>query len=378
MFSQKKYIQFIPYFVITCSSLFSHADTGDISFTPTGLKFPIVSIALVKNNGSVGTAINLTKSQTLYQCSGATESDCLIDLASQADLDKISNAAQDVKVENGIYDGVTLTSCIGAKSGSDTVSIWLKGSFTTGGQTYYTDPTASNLNGVTTAGSSADFTEITNWGCSTKLVLLPTPIQIGPADTSATPTPVPTTPPSSALGLTLTVLVDNTFLANSKASTSPGEGGCKAQTGGHRGVCVNIPALLPYVGTDTVTTKRFLVAHSGTSSVVDAKANAIVIVPLAGTTPLTAFAGPYFTETSAAGNGNTSNTNTTDGGPSYNTSTDLSTFKVHNDGTIEFKQGGSLDNNAAAFTNFTLGTHSGTMTTRDGLTNWYYHAVMLP
>ena len=150
-------------------------------------------------------------------------------------------------------------------------------------------------------------------------------------------------------------------------------GGCKATGSSSRGICVNIPAVLPYVGTDTTTTQRYLLSHSSVSSAAidDTKANAIVIVPMAGTVPLTVFAGPYYSNTSAEHNGNTSGTTAPlDGGPSYNTSTDVSTFKVNSDGTLTFEQGGSADTYAASFSTFSLSSHNSTCTTRDATATW--------
>ena len=340
---------------LSVSSL-SYAQTGEISFTPTGFKFPIMKITLSKNAGSSGTATSATNEQTLYKCSGATEADCLMDLTSQTDLDKITAASKGVSITSGTYDLLSLYSCGEGKGGDSQVSVWVKGSFTVAGTTYYTDATASG--GNTSSGSTSAFTEITNWGCATKSVILATPVTIGTAEVA------------------LTLLVDNTFFANSVPSTSSGMGGCKA-AGGGRGICVNIPALLPYVGADAVTTKRFKLAHNitSTSGITDAKANTVVIVPMAGTTPLTVFAGPYYSETSAATNGNSSApTDGTNGGPSYNTATDIATFKANSDGTIAFSQGSSGDSYAGVFTAFQLTDHSGSLQTRNGNT-WYYKAI---
>ena len=272
---------------------------------------------------------------------------------------------------------LNLYSCADGRGGSSQVSVWLKGSFLedSSSTTYYTDETSAS--GLSSSATSATFTEISNWGCSTKAIILASPIIVGSTNTStststgSSPTPTPT----ASLTQTLTVLVDPTYLANSSSNNSAGMGGCKVAPGGGRGVCVTIPAVLPYVGTDTTTTKRFLIAHSATSTIDDTKANAIVIVPMAGTVPLTAFAAPYFSSTSAAGNSNTSNTNLVDGGPSYNTSTDVSSFRVNTDGSIQFYQGGSSDTNAGSFGTFSLSDHSSTLTTRDGNTTWYYRAI---
>ncbi len=297
--------------MLVFASSISIASTGDKSFTPTGFRFPVMKISIAKNTGSVGTAVSMTDEQVIYRCASTAESDCLVDLTNQTELDAISTAATGVSVDVGTYDLLNLYSCSDGKTGLDTVSVWLKGSFLedSSSTTYYTNATSDN--GLSSTSTTAAFTEITNWGCATKAIILASPIVVGTTATTtstatgASPTPTPT----ASLTQTLTVLVDPTYLANSSSNNSPGMGGCKAPSGGGRGVCVNIPAVLPYVGTEETTTKRFLVAHSATSSIDDTKANAIVIVPMAGTVPLTAFAGPYFSSTSAAGNSNTSNSN---------------------------------------------------------------------
>ena len=356
------------------------AGTNEISFTPTGLKFPIMKITMGKNTGSVGTAVSISNEQTIYKCPYATEPECLVDLTSQSALDKISAAAKGVSIKVGTYDLLTLSSCVDGKGGTSKVSIWVDGNFTVGGTKYYTDSTSTNLSGLVTTGTTSSFTEISNWGCSTKSIILASPLVVAAATSAASPSPSPSASytPSVSLTQTLTVLVDNTFLANSIPQTSSDMGGCKSASGSSsRGICVNLPALLPYVGTDSTSTKRFKIAHSSTAAadIVDNTANALIIVPLAGSTPLTVFAGPYYSETSASVNSNTTApSNTTTGGPNYNTATDVSTFKVNSTGTIAFSQGSTGDTYAGIFSTFSLADHISTLLTRAGGT-WYYHAI---
>jgi hypothetical protein len=367
--------------LVAASSQIASAQTGEVSFTPTGFKFPIMKITMGQNNGSVGTATNINNEQVLYQCSGSTAAACLVDLTSQTALDQISAVAQGVSVDQGTYNILSLYSCPDGSSGSDTTTVYVKGQFTTNGTTYYTDPT----NILNTSGNP-DFTPIANWGCSTHSIILANPVTVGTASTTPTPTASTTPLPTVALDLPLTVLVDATYMANSIPTTSGGEGGCVAPSGGGRGICVNIPAVIPYAGTGTATSQRFLLAHNSASqsAVSDSQANAIVIVPSAGGIPLSVFAGPYFSSTSVPGGpnltscyntSNCSSINPVTSGPTYNTSTQIQSFTVNADGSIAFIQGGSLDTNAGVFTDFQLQTHYGIVKSQDGTESWYYHAV---
>ncbi len=366
------------------------AATGEVSFTPTGFKFPIMKITMSKNSGFTSDAMGhqptATNDQVLYTCASTDESQCLVDLTSQDALDAISAKAKGVSVAVGSYDMLTLATCADTKTGANTISVWLKGFFGAGATPtyFYTDPVGTN--GVVAASpdtsvaakAAAGFTEI-SWGCGTKIILLASPLVVGDPSAAPSPSPSPssTAEATTALDQTLTVIVDNTNLANSIPNTSSGMGGCKGSTG--RGLCVNIPALLPYVGTATVSTKRYLLSHSNVSvaAIDDAKANAQVIVPMAGTTALTVFAGPYYSETSVANGANVTSTALQSNfqGPTYNTSTDVSSFVDNGDDTISFKQGGSLDSNGGVFTNFSLAGGTNSLTSRDGTVTWYYHAV---
>jgi hypothetical protein len=331
----------------------SFANTGEASFTPTGFQIPIMKLTLSKNTGSVGSAFSASNEQVLYKCSSTTEANCLVDIASQQALNNITSQLSTLTA--GTYDQIGLYTCADGKGGSSSVSVNVKGSFTSGGTTYYTDPATANGNGVSSALSAADFTTIANFGCSTRSILLATPITV-----------------TSTSTINATLLVENSFLAYSTSNTSSGLGGCKVSSG--RGVCVNGPIIIPYVSTSalgTVTTKRYKVSwnNASTGGVVDNKANAIVVIPVAGTTPLMGYTVSYYTDTSA-----TSVTDTTFGGASVGNATDPSTFKVNADGSVAFSVGGSLDTNQVIFSAFKLADHTGTATTRGGAT-WYYHAT---
>lgn len=351
-------------FLSTFASLFSvpmaFALTGEISFTPTGLKLPVMKISIAKSDG--------TDEQNLYTCPGANEASCLVDLSDQTALTAIGTAAGAATIRVGTYNTLNLNTCVDGTSGMTPTDAYVKGSFTTGGggaATYYTDSDVTNLSGIKTTGS-AEFTKVGNWACATKSVKLASPIVVAKGD-----------------AISLTVLVDNTLAAFSTPADSSGMGGCKNASPSvpSRGVCMTYPAIIPVVGSGIPTTKKFTLAHSSVSvgAIDDTKANAMVIVALnSSNTPLAAFGRTIYTETSAAQNSNSSApTDTVNGGPSFVTETDISTFTVNADGTIAFKQGASGDTHAAAFDAFQLVDHTGTETTRGGA-SWFYHAILTP
>lgn len=351
--------------VLTMVTSAAHATTGDASFTPSGFKIPVMKITISKNTGSAGTAFSGSDEQVLYQCSSTTEANCLLDLANQTDLDTIAAAAANVKIRTGTYDQLAVYTCADGKGGSSSTSVYIKGTFSAGASpvTYYTDATSSNQEGISSSISSASFAEITNWGCATQVVPMPSAITV-----------------STTTSVTMNLLVDLSYLGNSTSSTSSGMGGCKVRAGGGvRGVCATFPVMTPYIGTETTSNKRFKVAWHNTSgaSAVDAKANTIVIVPMAGTTPLMAYSRSFMSEdsvsNSSAGSGAV---DTTYGGVAVGNATDVATFKVNSDGSVAFEIGGSADNYGGKFTSFQTTTHTGSATYKNvSGTTWYYHAV---
>ena len=329
-------------------------NVGDsVSFTPSGFRLPIMKITMSKSDGS--------ESQTIYACDQTEEADCLVDLASQTALDAIATKAASKAIPDGTYDKLSLSTCKDGKSGSEATTAYVKGSTTFKGATWRTDASATNGIDNSGTGSTAE-TQVGNWSCATKNVIL------NPALTV-----------NSSTDVKLTVMVDNTFGASFGVNVSPGRGGCKAPTGGGNGVCVEYPALLPYVGNGTATMKRFKIAHhiSATGSIVDNKANALIIVATADAKPLMAFGRILYTSSSALISNNTAPQDTTYGGPNYITETNYSTFTVNADSSIAFKQGGSADTYAAAFSAFSLSDHTGDVKTRDDTVTWKYHAIPL-
>ena len=340
---------------------FAHrtVQTNSRSFTPTSMKLPIMKISIAKLDGS--------NAQDLYQCPRATEAECLVDLASQTELDMIATAAQGLTLEPGTYDQVMLNTCVPGTSGSTPTTAKVTGGATGPNGTNWATSATTVVD--TTGAGVAEETTVGNWSCSMKTVIVRTGITVGSGP------------------LTLTIVVDNYMAAVFGDMVSPGMGGCAvAPVGGQNGFCLTYPALMAYVGTDTVTTNRFTITHQqGGDPSSDAAANALIIVAVTGSgTPLIAYGRTLFTATSETVAANTLLDNSPSytpavGGPSYVSETNVESFVAASNTSIAFIQGGSADTFAAKFTAFNpSASHFGTVMSRDELTTWNYGATLLP
>ncbi len=332
--------------------------TDTLSFTPTSFKLPIMKITIAKSDG--------TEEQNIYKCAAATEAECLVDLADQAALDALATAAGKAAVREGAYERISLYTCADGASGTTATVAYVTGTAEFQGQTWRSDATAES--GVDSSGTGAPAeTQVGNWSCATKNVLLkPAATVVKDAE------------------IQLSVVVDNTFAAQFGTAISSGKGGCKTVGDSGDGICVTYPALLPFVGAEAATMKRFVVTHHEADAVADAvfddaKANALVLVGTdAAGKGFMSMGREYYSETSAQPTNNTgAPLDATYGGPTYITSTDFETFVANADGSIAFEQGGSEDANAAVFTAFKLEAHEGTVTTKDGDNIWSYRAVVV-
>jgi hypothetical protein len=342
------------------------ANAGEVSFTPTGLKISIMNITL----SAMGPNGAMMSQQVLYTCPNDTEEECLVDITDQTALDAIAAAAGSATVAVGTYDTVSMNLCAAGKSGGTPVPGFVRGTFAVMAdhKTYATDADAANLIGLkevaaddTTGG---EFTAIGHWSCSSKSVVLPTPVVITKETTTD-----------------LTIVVDPKLIAFSTPNTSPGMGGCRGQDNGQaRGFCVSYPSIVSLVSADAPDLQRFLIAHHRTDPVAidDNKANAYVVVVrgAGGGVPVTAFVRPYYSETSASASSNMT-VDPVFGGPAYFGETLVSSVMVGVDGSVAFTTGGSLDGNSAIFQAFQLADHKGVVDTRE-LGSWQYHAIPLP
>ncbi|MEO8920683.1 MAG: hypothetical protein ABI488_24930 [Polyangiaceae bacterium] len=345
------------------SSFAASAMTGEVSFTPTGLRLSVMRITLanVTDEGAV------SNEQVLYTCPHDTEEECLVDVTDQTALTALATAAGSAKVDVGTYDTVSMNLCAAGKNGVTPAPGYLRGTFTIASEnkTYITSADAADTLGLkelaaddTTAPA---FTSIGNWSCNTKSVRLPKPITV-----------------SKDTDTDLTVVFDPQLIAFSTPNTSGGMGGCRGQSNGSaRGFCVSYPSIVPLVGQDAPDLERFLIAHHRTDPLLidDAKANAYVVVVRGADMgdPITAFVRPYYSETSASASSNMVQ-DMDYGGPGYFGETLVSSVSVLPNHAISFTTGGSLDDNSAIFKVFMLEDHKGVVSTRQDGT-WQYHAM---
>ena len=305
-------------FILLCFQN-SFSGTSQQSFKPTSYKYPIMQIDISKTDGS--------GSQTLYKCSGATPTDCLVDMADATSLATIEAAAQNVAIAAGDYTKLKLSNCPAGSSGTTTTTIQVTGSVLVGSTTYTTSSTAA---GGMQTGGTPQATSIT-WGCGGASVTLSTPISV-----------------TAGSSQSLSLIVDLTNAVWTDANASAGMGGCKSDSGALQDICGAVPLIVPYFGSGTPTYERYLVSHSTSGSPVQANANAQVNFAV-DPNGAVFWVGvqPYFSPTS------------TTTGPDYNTST--RTLATNSDNTISFQTGGSSDDNRVGFTAFQRATtHTGT------------------
>jgi hypothetical protein len=329
-----------------------------LSFTPTSFKLPIMKITITKSDGS--------DEQNIYKCANDTEAECLVDLADQTALNAVATTAGKASIRVGEYERLSLYTCAEGASGTTSTIAYVTGSATFQTQNWRTDSTAAT--GIDKSGTgTASETQVGNWACSTKNVLLK------PAATIAADTEIK-----------LSIVVDNTFAAQFGTLISSGKGGCKTEGSSGDGLCVTYPAILPYVGSDAAVMKRFLITHHEADTVAaaafdDTKANALVLVGTdAAGKGFMALGRELYTETSAQPTNNEGAAlDLTYGGPTYITSTNFATFVANANGSIAFEQGGTEDANAAVFTEFKLEAHEGLVKTKNEANTWSYRAIVL-
>jgi hypothetical protein len=340
--------------------------TGEVSFTPTGLKLSIMQISLT----STDDAGQMRAQQVLYTCPQATEGECLVDVTDQSALDAIAAAAASATVQPGTYDKVSLDLCAPGKGGNTRAPGFVRGVFTVAseGKTYATEADASNVTGLkeVAAGedAGAEFAAIGNWSCSQKTVTLHDPLVVEAGSVAP-----------------VTVVMDAKLIAFSTPNVSPGMGGCRGVSNGQgRGFCVSYPSIFPLIDDANPELERFTISHHRTEAaqIDDAKANAYVVVArhADGGAPVTAFVRPYYSETSARPT-QSGITDPVFGGPAYFGETLVPSFRVNPDGSVRFVTGGSLDGLSAIFEGFDVAEHVGVVTSRDG-GSWQYHAIPVP
>jgi hypothetical protein len=310
------------------------------SFTPTGYKYPLMKIALSHED--------LTGAVSLYECEGATPSDCLVDLADEDALADLSAQAQDVELDEGEYSRLTLTMCPAGTSGSTTTTVSVLGSVLVDETEFVTNGAA--LGGMSEEGSP-EFTDVT-LGCGQISLSLLEPLVV-----------------TAGSELSLSLLVDLTDMVWTDQSASPGMGGCKADGGALQDLCTTMPNVVPYVGTGTPHLERYLISHlSGAGEPALADANAAVNLAIDGDDDVFwVLAQPYYSPTSASW------VDATKGGADYNTQ--VRTFSTNEDGSVAFQTGGSVEDDRVGFTHFERATHNGICKNEDPASpEWNYRA----
>ncbi len=322
--------------------LTGHAFAGPTqsSFTPTGYKYPITRISLFKADS--------TGEQVLYQCSGTTSADCLVDVTSPVSIAAIEESAAKLLIEPGTYAYVRLQSCPAGTTGQDTMNVEVMGSVSLSTQTFNTSSTSA---GGMAADGSPEFTSV-SLGCGGAVVQLIEPLIV-----------------TAGSEQTLTLLIDLTHVTWTDANASSGMGGCKSDNGAGQDICTTMPFIIPYVGAGEPTFERYLVSHlagAGTPELADANGAVNVAVDAASRVFYVGVS-PYLSETSASpGDG-------IKGGPDYNTTTRM--LSVNTDGTLSFQTGGDITDDRVGFTAFQRSTHTGTCKD-EGLSSpiWNYKA----
>jgi hypothetical protein len=144
------------------------AQTASRSFTPTSFKLPIFKITIANDDG--------TEEQNLYTCEEATAEGCLVDLMDQAALDALAAAAADASIRAGTYERISLNTCVDGTSGTDRTIARITGSGVgPSGVRWRTD--AGDLVAIDSA--AAEETDVGNWACSTKNVLVKGGVTVG-------------------------------------------------------------------------------------------------------------------------------------------------------------------------------------------------------
>ncbi|MBT5855052.1 hypothetical protein HOH87_00260 [bacterium] len=218
----------------------SWAATDQSSFTPTSIKVPIRGIYLHSSTDNQGAEI--------YNCSGDSEADCLVDVASQTELDNLINTAE---ITTGTYDQIQVSTC----KDEGEYNAQIKGAVTLGSTSYVTD---SGDQPLKTTGD-ADYATVTFTGCS-KNYDLPTDLTVVEGET---------------VSVKLFVALTNIAWGKTGAVTVPS--GCIAGTGDSFSVCMAYPDVAAYIGTASPTVETYHLSE-GSGAAESAAAGQLIIM----------------------------------------------------------------------------------------------------
>ena len=148
--------------------------TANSSFNLETYKVPVSRINLV--TGLKGTAYS-SASPDIYQCAGASDGECLVDLTQAITVDDVlrgNPGEEEVEVsqESQTYEGIAVEFCHSSRE----FSAIIKGSVTLGSTTYYTHA----VDGLSTAAPAQEISiKISGGGCGVTTTLLE-PVTVEP------------------------------------------------------------------------------------------------------------------------------------------------------------------------------------------------------
>ena len=231
------------------------ANTGGVSFTPSSLELPVWSITLKGSSG--------TSDVSIYHCTGSSDSQCYVDVATQSQLDSLASKGT-TSITAGTYSSIDISYCQNS-SGSTNYTYQMKGSVTSGASTYYT---ATQTNGyLTTTQANNDYISFSTPGCSQEYKF-PSPITISSGSTA-----------SVTLFTTLVNLAWGTNALTTYSAVGSyyaGYNSSNCVTSGSSAICSNSAVIVPYFGTGTPTVQYYTFADSSNSNVVGAQIMALV------------------------------------------------------------------------------------------------------
>jgi hypothetical protein len=194
------------------------------SFTPTSVLVPILGVELRTDDGQL---------QPVYACSGATPDDCLVDVADNAALDALFDAATTIDAAN--YTALSVVTC-GAQGGYE---ITLQGSADVDGVAWYTSDSAVLTSNPALAGP----VQVPVSGCRLE-VPFPETLQVADGD---------------VVDLSAIVVLSNLGVIGLEGSDVPL--GCTVDPVRDHRVCAGYPHLVPSFGSAPPTVRRFHVTE---------------------------------------------------------------------------------------------------------------------
>lgn len=318
--------------------------TNDV--TITSLKYPIGSIAMSDADRTAATTASGNKSFKVYQCSGATPDDCLVELAQGSALANLLADAPNLAATEGDFTQINISPCV-SEGQSANFKLTATAIIDEGGGpiTYYTKPVV----GLSTTGPAEEITIPSGITCGGLNSWLLNDLVIKSGG-FATKDPETSTESEkiSTKTIPLQLYFDIANAATASGGTSnvmagkPGDG-CLGANSQDPYICLNFPDVVGTVDETTPTVKRFLIQDTGGTP----KFQNMVFGMYFGadtTVPFGIYSRPFFN------NENRPTTETLIGSC-------FSPFVKNADGTVKI----DTLSNWLKIDNFTLATHTGSM-----------------